>query len=265
MKKKIALIQMDVRLGEPDANYTHALSLMERAMEDEPDILVLPELFNTGFLPRPAERLRALSDEGGERTKELFSSFAKRCGVNIIAGSAAVLDAGAVYNRSYVFDRTGGIIASYDKIHGFSPVREAEFMKGGSHTVRFLLDGVPASMAICYDLRFPELIRTETLRGADLFFLPAAWPLARIDHWEILSKARAIENQMYVCAVNTCGMAGAVKYGGRSLFLSPWGETVCRLGETEEIRTGMADLDALAEIRERINVFRDRRPEMYHL
>ena len=265
MKKKISLIQMNVRLGEPEANFAHAAALMEEAMKEAPDILVLPETVNVGFFPTSAERLAALADEGGARTQEVFGRFAKEHGVNIVAGSSAVKEGGVIYNRAYVFDRSGAIIASYDKVHGFSPSGEPDYFKGGDHTVHFTLDGIPCSMAVCYDVRFPELIRTEALAGVDLFFLPAAWPIARKEHWVTLAKARAIENQMYLCAVNECGWAGETKYAGHSLLLSPWGEELLHLGESEEVRTGTIDTDVIAGIRESINVFRDRRPEMYHV
>lgn len=265
MKKKIGLIQMDVQLGDVEENYHHAVTLMEKAMESQPDILVLPETLNVGFFPQPAEKLRALADKDGKETQAVFSAFAKRYAVNIVAGSVAVLSGGKVYNRSYVFDRSGRMVASYDKIHGFSPMGETQYFEGGNHTVHFELDGVSSSMAICYDIRFPELIRTEALKGTDLFFLPAAWPLVRKEHWIILSKARAIENQMYFCAVNECGMAGGTKFGGHSLLISPWGEEICHLGENEEIQVGEIDLDVIREIRDGINVFRDRRPELYNV
>ena len=265
MREKISLIQMDVRLGEPEVNFARAAALMEEAMAEAPDILVLPETVNVGFFPTPAGNLAALADEEGRRTKEVFGNFAKARGVNLVAGSSAVRENGKIYNRSYVFGRDGALLASYDKIHGFSPSGEPDYFTGGDHTVRFTLDGIPCSMAICYDVRFPELIRTEALAGADLFFLPAAWPLVRKEHWVTLAKARAIENQMYFCAVNECGRAGETKYGGHSLLLSPWGEELLHLGEKEEIRTGAIDTDVIAGIRESINVFRDRRPELYHV
>ncbi len=265
MKKKISLIQMDVLLDEPEKNYEKAVALMEKAMEDGPDILVLPETLNTGFFPSPDEKLKALSDGDGRMTQKVFGDFAKAHGVNIVAGSVSVLENDKVYNRSYVFDREGKVIATYDKIHGFSPMGETKSYTGGDKLVHFELDGIPCSMAICYDIRFCELIRTEALRGADLFFLPAAWPLVRKEHWVTLSKARAIENQMYFCAVNECGKADATQFGGNSLMISPLGEEMAHLGEGEEIATVEIDTDVIQGIRESINVFRDRRPEFYHV
>ncbi len=265
MKKKICLIQMDVLLDEPKKNYEKAVALMEKAMAEAPDVLVLPETLNTGFFPSPDEKLKALSDENGETTKKVFGDFAKDHHVNIVAGSVSVLENDKVYNRSYVFDREGQVIASYDKIHGFSPMGETKSYTGGDSLVHFELDGIPCSMAICYDIRFCELIRTEALRGVDLFFLPAAWPLVRKEHWVTLSKARAIENQMYFCAVNECGKAGATQYGGNSLMISPLGEEMAHLGEGEDMATVEIDTDVIQGIRESINVFRDRRPELYHV
>ena len=265
MKKKIAMIQMDVALGKPDVNFAHAENLMKRAAESEADILVLPELWNTGFLPKPHEALVSIADTGGAETISLCSEIAKTYGVNIVAGSVAVRIGDTLVNRAHIFDRKGQLIETYDKMHAFTLVGEEKHFRGGTKTVRFLLDDIPCSMAICYDVRFCELIRAEALAGVDLFFLPAAWPLLRLYHWEILNKARAIENQMYLCAVNESGYAGKTKYAGNSLLLSPWGEEILRLSEEETIATGEIDLDVIRDIRESINVFRDRRPELYHL
>ena len=265
MKKKIALIQMDVALGKPEENFAHAENLLTRAAESGADILVLPELWNTGFLPKPHEALVSMADVAGKETISLCGAIAKKYGVNIVAGSVTVREGDSLVNRAHIFDRGGALIETYDKIHAFTLVGEEKHFKGGTKTVRFLLDDIPCSAAICYDVRFCELIRAEALSGVDLFFLPAAWPLLRLYHWEILNKARAVENQMYLCAVNESGYAGKTKYAGNSLLLSPWGEEILRLPEEETIQTGEIDLDTIRDIRESINVFRDRKPELYHL
>ena len=107
MKEKISLIQMDVELGQMERNYEKAVQLMELALEDKPDILVLPETLNTGFFPSPDSALYAASDADGVQTKKVFGAFAKEHGVNIVAGSVSVLENGCVFNRSYIFDRKG--------------------------------------------------------------------------------------------------------------------------------------------------------------
>lgn len=263
MKKKISLIQMDVRFAEPKVNYEHAVKLMEKALEEDPDILVLPETLNVGFFPK--ENLEGLADCDGKMTKAVFGTFAKEHQVNIVAGSVANNKNGAIYNTLYAFNRAGEVVCEYDKIHGFTPAGEHEHFKGGDKVVNFEFDGLKCSAVICYDLRFPEIFRTATLQGVDLFFIPAEWPLIRKSHWVTLVTARAIENQMYVCAVNACGYAGETKYGGNSLLINPWGEEICHLGTEEEIQTAEVDLSIIKDIRQSINIFRDRKPEYYKI
>jgi predicted amidohydrolase len=261
MQKKISLIQMDVALGKPEENFKRVAALMAKAMQDKPDILVLPETFNVGFFPQ--EDLEALADVDGKMTKAVCGAFARDHKVNIVAGSVANKKNGAVYNTMYAFDRAGNVVAEYDKVHGFTPAREHHYFKGGAKVALFKLDGIACSAVICYDIRFPELIRTATLQGVDIMFIPAQWPLVRKQHWVTLATARAIENQMFVCAVNGCG--GETKCGGNSLLLNPWGEEICHLGTEEEIQTGEVDLTIIQGIRESINIFRDRKPEYYKI
>jgi Predicted amidohydrolase len=263
MKKRVSLIQMDVAFAKPDENYERAVALMAKAMAEKPDILVLPETLNVGFFPR--EELGKLADVDGKRTKEVFGKFARDNRVNIVAGSVANKKGECVYNTLYVFDRDGNVVCEYDKIHGFSPSDEHLYFKGGDKVFNFVVDGIKCSAIICYDVRFPELVRTATLRGVDLMFIPAEWPLSRKLHWVTLITARAIENQMFVCAVNACGYAGTTKYGGNSLLINPWGEEICHLGTEEKIQTGEIDLDIIQGIRDSINVFRDRKPASYKL
>lgn len=263
MKTRISLIQMDVAFAKPEENYSRVLDLMEKALKESPDILVLPETLNVGFFPK--QGLSELADVDGKKTKEVFGKFARDNKVNIVAGSVANKKGDYIYNTLYVFDREGKVVCEYDKMHGFTPSDEHNYFKGGDQVLNFELDGIKCSCVICYDVRFPELIRTATLKGVDLMFIPAQWPLVRKLHWVTLVKARAIENQMFVCAVNACGYAGTTKYGGNSLLIDPWGEEVCHLGTDEEIQTGEIDMEIIEGIRNSINVFRDRKPEYYKI
>lgn len=259
MKLRIGLIQMQVEMGNPKANFAHAKELLEKSMERKPDILVLPETWNTGFFPK--DHLLELSDEDGKETTALLSPLAEKYGINIVGGTTAVRIGKDVYNRSLVFDRKGDLVSSFDKMHGFSLSGEPDYFRMGDHLAHFKLDGIPCSMAICYDIRFPELIRREALIGVDLFFVPAAWPKIRNAHWVGLNRARAIENQFYLAAVNEGGQSGGLDYAGESLLLDPWGEDICHLGSDEEIAFGRMDTEVIKEVRTKINVFRDRRPE----
>lgn len=260
---KISCIQMDMRLGEADANFAHAEALIRQAAAAEhPDVAVLPETWNTGFFPR---ELTACADRDGARTKAVFSALAKELNVNIVCGSVANRRGEKFFNTAYVFDRRGEVAAEYDKTHLFTPSGEHDYFTPGGHTCRFELDGRRCGLIICYDLRFPELTRTMTLEGVDLLFVAAQWPEKRTMHLETLARARAIENQMFLALCNSVGTAGETRCGGRSAVIDPWGEYLARAGENEEIITARADFDLIEGIRSSINVFRDRRPELYDI
>ena len=260
---KVACLQMDMLLAKPEENFSHAAELVKRAMEDKPDVLVLPETWNTGFFPR--ENLQALCDRDGSRVKQVFGALAERYQVNIVAGSVSNVRGGKVYNTAMVFDRTGACIASYDKTHLFTPMGEDNYYTPGDRLCTFVLDGVKCGLIICYDVRFPELTRSLTVPGLDMLFVVSQWPKVRTFHLRSLTTARAIENQMFLVCCNSCGTAGQTVYGGNSAIIDPWGETVALAGETEEILTADCDLQILTNIRGSIPVFRDRRPSLYKI
>ncbi len=260
---RIACAQMDVLLGRPEENLTHAGELVRRAAAAGADIILLPETLNTGFFPR--EGLADMADRNGQRTKAELGALAKELNVNLIAGSVADLRDGRVFNTSYVFDRAGECVASYDKTHLFSPMGEHEFFTPGDRAVDFTLDGVKCGLITCYDVRFPELIRTLALRGIDILFVPAQWPAVRAEHWRTLTKARAIENQIFLACCNGCGTAGETVYGGNSAIYDPWGVVLAQAGEKEELITADCDLSIIDNIRSSMHVFADRRPELYKI
>ena len=258
---KIACVQMDMKLGHSDENFALAAQLIEKAMESTPDVVVLPETWNTGFFPK--ENLAALSDRECSRVKAEIGFLAKKFSVNIVAGSVANAKNGKVYNTACVFDREGNCIGSYDKTHLFTPMGEEQYFAKGDHLCRFTLDGVSCGIIICYDLRFPELSRSLALQGLDMLFVVSQWPEARIPHLQTLTAARAIENQVFLVCCNACGMAGDTRFGGNSLILDPLGNPIAQAGETEQILTGVCDLQVLTSIRGSIPVFQDRCPELY--
>ena len=260
---KVSCLQMNMRFCEPDANFAHAEEMIIQAMTQHPDVLVLPETWNTGFFPR--NNLSDLCDRDGERVKSLIGSLAARYQVNIIAGSVSNLRGGKIYNTAMVFDRSGSCIASYDKTHLFTPMGEDQFYTPGDHLCRFTLDGKKCGLIICYDVRFPELTRSLTIPGLDMLFVVSQWPKIRTFHLRSLTTARAIENQMFVVCCNSCGTAGETVYGGNSAIIDPWGETITLAGESEMILTADCDIQILDQIRNSIPVFRDRRPELYNI
>jgi predicted amidohydrolase len=127
------------------------------------------------------------------------------------------------------------------------------------------IEGVPAAMMICYDIRFPELARTLALGGAKVLFVPAEWPHPRLHHWKTLLTARAIENQMFVVACNRVGRSVDTDFFGHSLVLNPWGETLVEGDETERILQATLELDEVDRVRKTIPIFEDRRPGLYRM
>lgn len=260
---KIACVQMNVLSGQPERNYVVAEALIRKAAQKRPDVILLPETWNTGFAPQQLDPAQA--DEDGARTKNLCSALAKELGVNLLAGSVSTRRADGLYNTAYGFNRSGELVCSYDKAHLFSPLGEDTVYQKGGSLARFTLDGASCALITCYDLRFPELARTLALPGLDVLFVVSQWPKQRVSHLETLSRARAIENQTFVAVCNACGSAYDTKFGGRSMVIDPLGKVLRQAGTRESILFAEMRLDALVKVRQAIPVFSDRRPELYSL
>ena len=260
---KAAVLQMNTAFARPGDNLTALPGLVAEAMAAGPDVLLLPELWQLGFYPRP---IRDYADPEGRETRETLAALARKHRVNIIGGTTARLAGdGLVYNTSYVLDRSGKVIASYDKAHLFSPSGEDKDFAAGSNACVFELEGLRCALAVCYDIRFGAFIERLALEGADILFLPAAWPLARLTHWQTLLRARAIEQQFFVVAANGAGGQTEQPLAGHSAIIDPWGTILASAGEAEEIICADCDFGIVEKIRRSMHVFADRRPELYKI
>jgi omega-amidase len=259
---RVSLLQMDLELGEPDRNFEKLANLLEQTVQAEhkPDVIMFPEMWNTGYA---LDRIHDLADPNGERTKEFVARFCRAHGVNVIAGSIAEKKGTEVKNTIYVFDRNGDVTEEYSKIHLFRLMDEEKFLAAGQRVGRTKIDGIEAGMMICYDLRFPELARKLALEGAEILFVPAEWPKPRLNHWRTLLTARAIENQMYVVACNRIGFGGQTEFFGHSMVVDPWGEIIAEADEQETILNVEIDLSNVDKVRRTIPIFEDRRPHLY--
>lgn len=260
---QLALIQPDLRLGEPGLNLEHLLNFMEESVAGpkKPDILMLPEMWNTGYA---LDRIHELKEADGKELRQVLGSFAGKHQVHVVAGSIAEMGPDQkVRNTAYIFSRQGEEVYRYSKIHLFRLMGEEKKLAAGLQSAVFALDGCLCGAAICYDIRFPELARSLALAGAKVLFVPAEWPHPRLHHWRTLAMARAIENQMYVVACNRVGRGGGEHFFGHSLIINPWGEVIAEGGEEEEVLTAEITLPLVDKVRAQIPVFEDRRPELY--
>ncbi|WP_042162333.1 carbon-nitrogen family hydrolase [Paenibacillus gorillae] len=259
---RIALLQMHIEVGQPEANFAKLSRMLEEAVAGpgKPDVIVFPEMWNTGYA---LTEINELADPEGERTKAYISAFSLKHGVYVVAGSIAEQKADGVYNTIFAFDREGREIGDYSKIHLFRLMEEEKYLAAGDKLGQLQIEGHQAGMMICYDIRFPELSRKLALEGAKLLFVPAEWPHPRLHHWRTLLTARAIENQMYVIACNRTGTSGETSFFGHSMVLDPWGETIVEGGEEEAILYADIDLSLVDSVRAKIPVFEDRRPKLY--
>lgn len=258
---KVSCIQMDVKLGQPEENHRLAEQLIREAAAENPDVILLPELWDVGFFPK--DNLKEVADPDCTHVIAHMSALARELHINLVAGSVACLRKGKVYNTACVFDRTGALIAQYDKTHLFSPMGEDKYFAKGDHICRFKMDGHDVGLIICYDVRFPELTRALTVQGLEMLFMVSQWPDVRVPHLQVLTAARAIENQMYLACCNACGKAGETQYGGNSKVIDPWGNVLVRAGTRQEIVQAECDFAVTEKIRESMHIFADRRSELY--
>jgi len=254
---RVAAIQFNFDQDEPwDARIARILSLV--ATQDA-ELIVLPELWpNGGFTYENWEPTAQGVD--GPLVAEL-SAVAREKGVTLHAGSFVERAAdGCLSNTSLLFDQGGVLLATYRKIHlfGFGE-GEPKLMSPGTEVVVAKTDGATIGLTTCYDLRFPELYRQLVDRGADIVTVPAAWPASRIGHWSTLARARAIENQTPVIAVNTVGTHGGKQMGGKSVIVDAQGQVLAEAGTAEEVITADIDLAAVASWRRDFPVLADRR------
>lgn len=257
---KVACVQIDIAFGKPEENFQKVEDKVREAASLGATIVVLPELWNTGY---DLTRLEEIADVEGKMTKELFSQLSKELNIHIVGGSVSTKKGEHFYNTMYVTNSNGEIIADYNKAHLFKLMDEHHYLNEGTEKNLFTIDGTEMGGIICYDLRFPEWTRVHVLNGAKIMFIPAEWPDKRIDHWKILLQARAIENQIFIVAVNRVGSDPNNSFNGNSMVIAPWGEILWNGGNVETVQIVEIDLKEIEEVRKRIPIFLDRREVLY--
>uniref|UniRef100_A0A2K6T0M9 Omega-amidase NIT2 n=1 Tax=Saimiri boliviensis boliviensis TaxID=39432 RepID=A0A2K6T0M9_SAIBB len=265
---RLALIQLHISSIKSE-NVTRACSLIREAAAQGAKIVSLPECFNSPYgvkyFPEYAEKIP------GESTQKL-SEVAKECSIYLIGGSIPEEDAGKLYNTCTVFGPDGTLLAKYRKIHLFDidvpgkiTFQESKTLSPGDSFSTFDTPYCRVGLGICYDMRFAELAQIYTQRGCQLLVYPGAFNLTTGPaHWELLQRGRAVDNQVYVATASPArdDEASYVAWG-HSTVVNPWGEVLAKAGTEETIVYSDIDLKKLAEIRQQIPIFRQKRSDLY--
>jgi predicted amidohydrolase len=257
---EIKIIQLDVADREHRAD---RLSRVERilgqiaASGEQPTMIMLPEIWATGFFNFSAYRQESEHLEGETFTR--LAPWAEKIGCYLLAGSMVEREGESYYNTTLLVGPNGSLCGSYRKIHLFGyHSEESRILSAGSEIYTLKSRSGTWGFSTCYDLRFPELYRKLNDLGVDIFFVVAAWPLARLEHWLLFSRCRALENLSYLVACNCAGSQGGHAYGGNSLAVNPWGEIIARAGTGEEVLTVTLDLEQVTHIRSTFPALDDR-------
>ncbi len=262
----VSLAQMEVVPSHPEENLEKGAGFIAEAARRRSDLVCFPEMWTTGF---PWKEIRELASRHVGIPGSLCS-LARDYHIWINGSLPLLTECGRVANTSLLIDPEGRIAGSYRKAHLFSFFHEEQFIEAGNSLCLIDAPWGTTGLSICYDIRFPELYRTYALKGAELMLLPAAFPEPRHPHWNILSRARAIENQLFLVATNRVGTEdmgneGEVTYFGSSVIIDPWGDTVVEGDDREELLTATIDLTRVEEVRLSMRVLADRRPDLYEL
>ncbi len=256
---KIALIQMSVVEKNKNKNIEHGLELL-RSVQVGTEVAVLPEMWTTGY---SIGRLHEQAERMDGTVVEELRSIAIVQNMYIVAGSMAMEKNGRFYNTSLIISPQGGMVGSYDKIHLFSLYNEQAMFTAGAGRMVAEVAGVPSGVAICYDVRFPELGRALAQDGAKIVYIPAEWPEVRGYAWELAVKSFAMSNQVFVCAVNCVGTFKGKEFYGHSMLVSPWGVPVVQGGTAEEILYVDVDIAEVDAVRAELSMLQDVRWDMY--
>ncbi len=267
----VAVVQMQSG-NDKQQNLSVAERLVNEAADKGASLVALPEYFSFGAMgPLQKENAESVAGPTVDRLRKMAGS----AGVYLIGGSLAehAGDSDKVFNTSVVINPRGEIIAKYSKIHlfnleidGQTAIRESDFLRAGNSVVTADTEYGVIGLTICFDLRFPEVYRALTLRGAGIIFVVSSFmALTGKDHWEPLLRARAIENQVYVAAPNQAGLipgTNQLRYG-HSAIIDPWGTVLSQASDAEEVITAEIDFDYLARVRKQLPALSGRRPDVY--
>ena len=252
---RVASIQMSVVEGDKEKTVAKALAYIAQA--GRADLVILPEIWNVGFMS--FDRYVSAAEDRHGPTLTALRKAADKHQIYLHTGSFVEKDNGAFYNSSYLIAPTGELIANYRKIHLFGHnSKETQILTPGREVVVADTPLGKIGMATCYDLRFPELFRRMAEQGAQLLLICSAWPYPRLEHWIIFNRARALENQCFLVSANSVGPNQGTTFVGHSMMVNPWGVILASGGDEEVIITSEIELEDVAAIRAKFSAYNDR-------
>lgn len=269
---KIGLCQMMVEKTSKQDNVEKARNMINSAADHGAEIVVLPEMFNCPYNNKHFREYGESSLE--DETISMLSEVSKEKNIYLVGGSIPELYEDKVYNSSFIFNNEGKLIGKHRKMHLFDidikngiKFKESEVLTPGDKATIIDTKWGKMGVAICYDIRFPELTRIMALEGAKVVFMPAAFNMTTGPaHWDLSFRARALDNQIYMVGVSP---ARNVNYSyvayGNSLVVDPWGKIINKLDEKEGILVQSINLDYIDEVRESLPLLKHRRTDLYKI
>ena len=249
---KIGLVQFSPVWENKQKSIDKINSLLAKIDVTQLDLLIFPELTLTGF----SMNVSQLSEEIDGTSMQYFMNLSQDYKINIFGGLIEK-DEDKYFNTLIHFDENGLIKARYRKIHPFSLVNENEHYTAGKEIVVTKIGDLHFGLSICYDLRFPELYRLLALQGAEVLVNIANWPVQRINHWELLTKATAVQQLSYFIGVNRVGQDSSAEYSGSSCVVSPMGENLLRNNNEEKILIYEIDNEEVKKVRNKFPFLED--------
>lgn len=270
-KFNVAVCQLTVS-EDKESNISKAREMIRQAAGQGARLVVLPEMFNCPY-QAPKFPVYAETYPAGPTFKMLAAAAAEEK-VYLVGGSVPERDGERVYNASFIFGPDGNLLARHRKVHLFDvslpggiTVKESSTLGAGEQVTVVNTGLCPVGVAICYDIRFPELMRLMALRGAKIIVIPAAFNMTTGPaHWDLVFRTRAVDNQIFVVAASPARdvKAGYVAYG-HSMIIDPWGDMVARADEKEQVLLGEVSLERLDRVRRELPLLEHRRTDLYEL
>jgi omega-amidase len=243
---------------EPEKSLAKAELFIRHAAASNAGLICFPEQFATGWDPCSSANIEDID----KRIIPALQSYAREWGISVLGSFRERFTPGP-RNTSVAIGSDGRILTTYAKIHLFSPAHEDRAFISGTELGIFPLGSLTCGIAICYDLRFPEVFSAYARRGVQVVFVPAAWPASRIRHWELFLSARAAENQMYIVGVNTTGKNPVDTYSGGSITADPHGVIISRAHDAEQLIYADLDPAVVETARSSLPVRNDRKDALY--